>query len=91
MGALDDWTLYLVCGAVPAVVISAPTPLRGGEPTDERQLPGHRTVVTADPLTVTLQYFGSATSGVDYTTLPATVTILGNQPSVLIRWPRSPT
>ncbi len=83
-GALDDWTLYLVCGAVPVVTITAPFSPASEEPLINGGFLVTRTVVTSSPLTVTLQYFGSATSGVDYTALPTTVTIPAGQASVAI-------
>jgi hypothetical protein len=80
-GALDDWTLYLVCGAIPSVTIAAPDDQAIEVPLSTGAYRITRSVVTSAPMEVQLLYSGTATAG-DYVALPATVTIPANQASV---------
>lgn len=82
-GALDDWTLYLVCGAVPVVTIAATDPVAIENPLSTGFFTVSRSVVTAEALTVPLLITGTAGAG-DYLALPAFVTIPANQASVQV-------
>jgi subtilisin-like proprotein convertase family protein len=80
-GALDDWTLHLVCGAVPAVSIQASVPNASEAPVTSGTFQVTRSIVTADPLLVELTIGGTA-GPADYAPLPLVVTIPANQASV---------
>ena len=81
-GALDDWTLYLVCGPVPAVSIEANVPNAFEQPVSEGAFRVTRSIVTAEPLVVGLVIGGGTADSNDYAPLPLVVTIPANQASV---------
>ena len=82
-GALDDWTLYLVCGPIPVVTITASDPLSAEDPLDTGTFTITRSVVTAAALDVSLLISGTAGAG-DYAPLAVVVTIPANQASVTL-------
>lgn len=83
-GALDDWTLYLVCGPVPVVTITAVDAVAIENPLATGYFLVTRSVVTAEALDVPLVVTGTAGAGGDYVALPVIATIPANQASVQI-------
>jgi subtilisin-like proprotein convertase family protein len=82
-GALDDWTLYLICGPIPSVTIVASDPLAIENPLSTGAFTVTRSVVTTEALDVPLLITGTAAAG-DYQALPVIATIPANQASVQV-------
>ena len=82
-GALDDWTLSLVCGPVPSVSIEAVVPDAFEAPIVSGTFRVTRSLVTADPLAVELVIGGTAGPG-DYAPFSLVVIIPANQASATI-------
>jgi subtilisin-like proprotein convertase family protein len=80
-GALEDWTLYLVCGTVPEVTIEASDPIAAESPVDIGTFTVTRSVVTSESLTVNVIFGGTAGPG-DYLPLVVPVVIPAGQASV---------
>jgi subtilisin-like proprotein convertase family protein len=80
-GALDDWSLYLVCGPVPAVSVTAPSPVAIERPVVSGAFRVARSVVTDSPLDVALLLGGTA-AATDYAPIPLVVTIPAGQAAV---------
>ena len=79
-GALDDWTLHLVCGPVPSVSIEASVPSACEGPVSCGVVRVTRSLVTAAPLAVELAIGGTACPA-DYVPFSLVVTIPANQAS----------
>ncbi|TRV71513.1 MAG: subtilase, partial [Microcystis panniformis Mp_MB_F_20051200_S6D] len=68
------WSLLIGTGTATPVVTVVATDAVAGEPANNGQYTLTRTGDTASDLTVNIAMSGTATNGVDYTTIPATVT-----------------
>lgn len=77
-GALDDWTLTIVCAQVPVITVTAPVPTAIEVPLISGSFRVSRSEVTPFPVDVTLTVGGTAGAG-DYVPIPLTVTIPANQ------------
>jgi hypothetical protein len=84
VGALEDWSVNVVCGAAPAVTIVATDAFAAETPLDTGTFTVTRSVVTDQALLVNITITGTATNGVDYVLIPLTVTIPANQASATI-------
>jgi subtilisin-like proprotein convertase family protein len=84
IGALEDWSVNVVCGAAPAVTIVATDAFAAETPLDTGTFTVTRSVVTDQALLVNITITGTATNGVDYVLIPLTVTIPANQASATI-------
>lgn len=87
VGALDDWTLSLVCQtgsvALPTVSVLALPAAAGEQPLTPGAFVFSRNIVDSSPLSVSFTLAGTA-SGADYAAVPLTVTIPANQASATV-------
>lgn len=87
VGALDDWTLSIVCQSVatalPTVNVEAGVRNAGEIPRVAGTFVFTRNIIDSSPLVVQFTLGGSA-SAADYEAIPLTVTIPGNQPQVTV-------
>jgi subtilisin-like proprotein convertase family protein len=84
IGALENWSVNVVCGAAPAVTIVATDPNASETPLDTGTFTVTRSVVTDQALVVNITIGGTAASGTDFVPIAATVTIPANQASATI-------
>lgn len=84
IGALENWSVNVVCGAAPAVTIVATDPAAAENPLDTGTFTVTRSVVSDQALVVNITIGGTATSGTDFVPIAVTVTIPANQASATI-------
>ena len=79
-GALEDWSIEVICIVPPEVTIAATQPAAAEDPTVAGTFTVSRSLVSAAALTVNLSFGGTAGAG-DYAPLPSAVVIPGGATS----------